>query len=366
VDTVTGAVGDTQEVVKACGSRIASKCPNCSKIYRGDAYALFRSGLKDDDGNDVPLTFLTFTAPGADAFGQVHLRRMKYKKNGMRYHYGCECGRYHHEGDAVLGQPINLSTYDYSAAAEWNTKSARLFTVTLQKLARLTFGTDAKGKPLNKFEYIRVAEYQRRGLIHFHVLVRGNIDVRDFHAVVRGGTTSRGKQSAKVSHLGIEWGHECHLASVAPNGRFRIGTYLVKMVNYALKSTGDDQDGGGLMARRMRAASLHSCGCRSDVECDASIVRRPVSGVRSLCARHRRARDGWGYRGHVLSKSRSWGTTFREIRAKRLPADSAPLMTLSDYQRAVDVGEDFVTPPKVALWRRVIFEPPSDPIRRQD
>lgn len=361
LDTSTGNLGAPREIVKACGTRREMLCPSCAKVYRRDAFSVVRSGMVDENGEILPLTFLTFTAPGSEEFGAVHSRRMKYHKDGRRYptHYGCECGEWHNESDALLGQPIDPLTYEYEKAAHWNALSARLFSVTLQKLARFVFGTDATGKALGKLEYIRVAEYQRRGLIHFHVLVRGYIDERDFHALVRGGERKDGKKVSKVSHGDISWGRQCHLAHIRPGGRFGVGAYLVKVVAYAVKSTGDELDHGGQMGYEMRRVAPATCVCTWESPCDAARGRGFEYEDRQVCRRHHLSENGYGYLGHTLTKSRAWGTTFHDVRAKRERhvAGAAPkTMVLSAFEKARTLaasrGETLEPPRHLLVWSR--------------
>ncbi len=361
LDTGTGELGAPREIVKACGTRREKLCPSCAAVYRRDAFSVVRSGMVDEHGELAPLTFLTLTAPGSEEFGAVHSRRMKYSKQGQRHatHYGCECGKWHSEGDAILGQPLDPLTYEYEKAAKWNALSARLFSVTLQKLARLVFGTDEKGKPLGRLEYIRVAEYQRRGLIHFHLLVRGYIDERDFHAVVRGGERKDGKSVTKASHDGISWGRQCHLTHIRPGGRFGVGAYLVKVVGYAVKSTGDEFDHGGAMGHTMRRVAPSTCACTWEEPCDAALGRRFDYEGRQVCRRHRLSENGYGYLGHTLTKSRSWGTTFREVRAKRARyagGTKSTTMALSTFEKARSVaavcGEVLFPPRHLLVWTR--------------
>ena len=358
---MTGELGNPHEVIKDCGTRREALCPHCATVYRRDAFSVVRSGMLDEHGDLVGLTFLTLTAPGSEEFGAVHSRRMKYYQDKRRCptHFGCECGAWHEEGSAVLGQPLDPLAYDYEKAARWNALSARLFSVTIQKLARLVFGTDAKGKPLGKLEYIRVAEYQRRGLIHFHILVRGFIDERDFHALVRGGARKDGKSIRKVSHGGISWGKQCHLTHIRPGGKFGVGAYLVKVVGYAVKSTGDELDHGGLMGYKMRRAAPSTCACTWEVPCDAALGRGFGHKGRQVCRRHRLAENGYGYLGHTLSKSRTWGTTFREVRGKRAQfvASAKPAtMALSTFEKAMTLaasrGEQLTPPRRLLVWSR--------------
>jgi hypothetical protein len=84
-DTATGelrehyATDDEPDgvLLKACGSRRASRCPSCSAVYRYDAYHLVAAGLRGGKGvpetvASHPTVFVTFTAP---SFGMVHTRR---------------------------------------------------------------------------------------------------------------------------------------------------------------------------------------------------------------------------------------------------------------------------------------------------
>ena len=66
VTVVYSSAGEPDRVLlKACGTRRATRCPACAALYRGDAKALLRAGLtpaphdgtapKDGDGADITL-----------------------------------------------------------------------------------------------------------------------------------------------------------------------------------------------------------------------------------------------------------------------------------------------------------------------
>ena len=74
LDQTTGEVR-SREVLRRCGSRRSAECPSCSALYKGDALAVLRSELFDEADNVRTATWVTFTAPGADVFGQVHSQR---------------------------------------------------------------------------------------------------------------------------------------------------------------------------------------------------------------------------------------------------------------------------------------------------
>src|SRR4029434_1200696 len=66
-------------LLKACGTRRASRCPSCAAVYQADAYQLTAAGLQGGKGvpetiAEHPRLFVTFTAP---SFGLVHSRRTR-------------------------------------------------------------------------------------------------------------------------------------------------------------------------------------------------------------------------------------------------------------------------------------------------
>jgi hypothetical protein len=64
-------------LLKACGTRRASRCPSCAVVYQADAYQLTAAGLAG--GKGVPETiaqhprlFVTFTAPSFGLAKKLH------------------------------------------------------------------------------------------------------------------------------------------------------------------------------------------------------------------------------------------------------------------------------------------------------
>ncbi len=287
-----------RSLLRRCGTRLASRCESCSELYAGDAREVISSGTTKGDA----FTWLTLTAPGADVFGAVHGGPTK------RARRRCACGRYHRPDDALLGTPVDPNTYDYDASARFNATLSRRFTVLMQKLRRLT------GEPLG---FVRVVEFQRRGLTHVHALVRGTVSAETLRVAVRGGTNPRtGRPVAAVTSGGFGFGPQCDAQPVTDIGR--IGSYMRKLIRYAVKAAGDDLPDGSRHARAMARAGARSVGCseghsgRCRDEPD-----RLTDPTWETCRRHRAARRGWGFRGHVLAASRQWGVTFAALRAAR-------------------------------------------------
>ncbi|MGW2565578.1 replication initiator protein RepSA [Streptomyces sp. NPDC001537] len=155
----------------ACGNRRASRCPACAWTYAGDTYHLIRAGLVGDPDKGTPHTirhhprvFATLTAP---SFGPVHNRP------GNR---PCRCGRRHNEDAPELGTPLAPDTYDYAGAVLWNNHASdlwRYFTIYLRReIARRAELTQKAAREQSRVAFGKVAEYQKRGAVHFHAVIR--------------------------------------------------------------------------------------------------------------------------------------------------------------------------------------------------
>ncbi|MFI9254124.1 replication initiator [Streptomyces sp. NPDC053069] len=155
----------------ACGNRRASRCPACAWTYAGDTYHLIRAGITGDEQRDVPATvrdhprvFATLTAP---SFGPVHNR----PDTGR-----CRCGTRHADGDPALGTALDPERYDYAGAALWNNHAGdlwRRFTIYLRReLAARAGLTQTELKEVCRVSFGKVAEFQKRGAVHFHAVMR--------------------------------------------------------------------------------------------------------------------------------------------------------------------------------------------------
>jgi hypothetical protein len=161
-------------VLAPCGNRRSSVCPACSDRYAADAFHLIRAGLSG--GKTVPASvaskprlFATLTAP---SFGPVHSQRTT--RTGKRI--PCGCGAYHLDADTRLGAPVDPDTYDYVGAVLWQAHAGELwhrFTIRLRRELAKAAGIRVRDfDQCARISYAKVAEYQRRGLIHFHAVIR--------------------------------------------------------------------------------------------------------------------------------------------------------------------------------------------------
>ncbi|MGG7571211.1 replication initiator protein RepSA [Streptomyces sirii] len=155
----------------ACGNRRASRCPSCAWTYAGDTYHLIRAGLVGDPAKNTPETvrdhprvFATLTAP---SFGPVHNRPDNRP---------CRCGTHHPKDAPELGTALDPDTYDYAGAVLWNNHASdlwRYFTIYLRREIAARAGlTQKAARQQSRLSFGKVAEYQKRGTVHFHAVIR--------------------------------------------------------------------------------------------------------------------------------------------------------------------------------------------------
>ena len=154
-----------------CGNRREACCPSCAHEYRGDMWQLVYAGLAGgrkgvpDAVAEHPQVFASLTAP---SFGAVH----NQPDDGRP----CRCGQYHDTGDPQLGAAIEPATYDYEGAVLWNWHAPALwnrFTIELARVLAARAGLSERAwRHRVRIAYAKVAEFQARGLVHFHAIIR--------------------------------------------------------------------------------------------------------------------------------------------------------------------------------------------------
>ena len=199
IDTATGELAPVYgQASVGCGNRREVVCPSCSATYKRDARQLVRAGLAGGKGIPEtiaghPCVFATLTAP---SFGPVHSRRMRGKTvlpcrprrdaKARRCPHGRDisCPTRHVEGDPRLGQPMCGDCYDYQAAVLFNAHAAdlwRRFTTYLpRRLAWLAGITQKTLHDQLRIRFVKVAEYQARGIVHFHAVIRLDAPGEDY------------------------------------------------------------------------------------------------------------------------------------------------------------------------------------------
>ncbi|MFJ9523492.1 replication initiator [Kitasatospora sp. NPDC101801] len=349
LDAATGQILDhldtrhlpAGELLLRCGNRRATRCPSCSKVYRYDTYQLIAAGLRG--GKTVPASvsthprvFATLTAP---SFGPVH------NQPGAT---SCVCGTRHGDGDPLLGTPLNPQRYDYTGAVLWNAHAPALwarFTGHLRReIAHAAGLTQRALRHHATLSYAKVAEYQKRGQIHFHTVIRidgptgpGSIapawattDLLD-HAVRAAAQRTRAphqhrSEAGEVDRVRssqsmvFRFGRQIDVRAIrstdftgnAPVTDRHVAAYIAKYATKGAETT------TGTLDRRLRfLAEL----AQHDLTDHA---RQMIHTAWHLGAHpqhaHLRLRQ-WahmlGFRGHFSTRTRHYSTTLTHLRAER-------------------------------------------------
>ncbi|MFD7460282.1 MULTISPECIES: replication initiator [unclassified Streptomyces] len=343
VDTRTGEIGSVLhhldsaslpagQLLVRCNNRRATRCPACAEVYRRDTYHLITAGLRGGKGTSDqvathPRVFATFTAPG---FGPVHNRRTDGRP--------CRCGTHHDQEDAALGTPLNPDSYDYEAAVLWNAHAGALwrrFSIYLgRKVAKRAGLTQRTFRDHARISFAKVAEYQKRGAVHFHAVIR--IDGPE------GGDTSPPPwATAELLTDSIRAAATtARIDGPVIDGRayaFAFGRQLdVRPIRSA------DFDGGQELTERAVAAYIAKYATKG-AETATGTLDRPIRFLAELAQARisdharRMIRTAWalgarkdlehlrlrawahtlGFRGHFSTKSRRYSTTLGALRTAR-------------------------------------------------
>jgi hypothetical protein len=216
----------------------------------------------------------------------------------------------------------------------WNATCPELWRRTtiyvFRELARLS-GTNAAGlRKVVRVSFAKVAEYQRRGVVHLHAVIR-------LDAVTDGDIAALGNTAALIAAIRLagakvsapllagfaglaRWGEQVDIKTITDpvehcginpvtTGARAVANYVAK---YATKSTDD----AGVLDRRLRGIE------DLDVRGVTGHLRRLVEtawrlGERSELAGLRRWAHTLGFGGHWLTKSRRYSVTLGSLRAER-------------------------------------------------
>jgi hypothetical protein len=118
-------------------------------------------------GNPGPV-HTRVISPGGKVARCRPRRKASYCPHGRRL----SCGQRHKEDDVCLGRPLCPDCYDYNAAVVWNAHAPELWRRTVITIRRRLAKLARQHGVRVKVSYAKVAEFQRRGLIHFHAIFR--------------------------------------------------------------------------------------------------------------------------------------------------------------------------------------------------
>ncbi len=366
VDSTTGEILRTYStndesdgvLLKACGTRRATRCPSCAATYGADARMLVRAGMSGGKGvpesvSSHPMVFATFTAP---SFGAVHGTRSGDRtpchpgatKQRCVHGKSLTCWKRHRSDESVLGEPLCPDCYDYERSILWNATCPELWrrtTIYVRRELAKQLGVDAKQFDRElRLSFAKVAEFQRRGVVHLHAVIR--LDERDDECTAPrvGVTTSMlvaaihaaaQKVSAPLPRgfsdevLGLaRWGQQLDLRVIAAHEQNAVRTSDLDsdeastarssraVANYVAKYATKSTDDAGALDRRL--TSLDDLRARGVSAHLYRLVETAWNlGVLPHLTRLRAWAHSLGFGGHWLTKSRRYSVTFSFLRSQR-------------------------------------------------
>lgn len=338
-------------VMIPCGNRRATRCPACSQVHRSDTLQLVRAGLLGGKGVPEsvaahPVIFATLTAP---SFGAVHAVHRQLGRDGRptlcRPRRDAEvcphgtvmaCRRRHDKADPSVGQALCLECYDYPGAVLFNAMAGelwrRLTTYLRRELARAVGESRAGLNRLAKVSFMKVAEYQARGVVHFHVVIR--IDGPDGPTTTPPGYANHGlleaclRRAARAVRVDVPdpaagvrtmvFGRQVDVQAIAGNdelGEAAISSRHVAL--YVSKYVTKGAEDCGTVDHRIKRADLESL----HLPAHAERMVRACFELADQPAYRDLLLGKWahmlGYRGHVATKSRAYSTTYGQLRGDR-------------------------------------------------
>ena len=367
-DAVTGEVISSYSTATEPGERLAVRCRNrrasvcepCSRLHAGDTFQLVRTGLSG--GKSVPVAvrerprlFVTLTAP---SFGPVHRavdgERCRPRRDTPHCEHGrlLGCGLAHADNDPLAGLPLCADCYDYVDHVLWHAHAGLLWDRFATAVRR--YLASVAGIPRSKLaghllvSFAKVAEFQKRAAVHFHAVVR--LDGPDgpsspppawatvellleavAHAAASGYVTL--PDSAAYGTERLAWGaqfdarpvHSFNDSDGLSDGA--VAGYVAKYVSKGATETGAGVDYRITMADDVRAAAVNG-----HIRALMGTCWR-LGGLPELeYLRLRSWAHSLGYRGHILTKSRRYSTTYGALREERAEyqRDSAELIGSQD------------------------------------
>jgi hypothetical protein len=357
---------------KACGNRREAVCPACAERYRQDAYHLIAAGLRGGKGvpdtvAEHPAVFATLTAP---SFGLVHTRatgpdgrprRCRPRRDAELCPHGVRlsCTAVHAEDDPCLGEPLCRECFDHTGAVIWHNALGELWRRTTiylpRRLARRLGMTQKQVRKRVRASYVKVAEYQRRGLVHLHVVIRLDRKMPDYrrdqiqppdrcfttelleHALRAAAADVRAPLPQEPGGGNVAWGAELDIRRLDENARREVAGYLAK---YATKST----ELAGSVLHPVTAAAVAHLPVREHVRAFLRAAFELQAEPELAARRFGVCAHALGHRGHCVTKRRGYSTTFKALRQAREQHVHEQLLARGEdaAQRAIAAAEQRV------------------------
>ncbi|MER7928471.1 replication initiator [Streptomyces sp. NPDC096057] len=356
-----------------CRNRRETRCEPCSYLHAGDTFHLVRSGLLGGKGvtdgvQRHPRLFVTLTAP---SFGAVHRAGgpdgavCRPRRDGGTCEHGrpVGCGTKHTDEDSAVGQPLCRDCYDYPGHVLWHASAGTLWNrychMLRRHLATSAGITQTRLGEYLKVSFAKVAEYQKRGAVHFHAVIRLDGPAGPSSPPVLWATTELLSDAVRSAAESVEvhtpyspatgeyvigWGAQIDVHPISSDAFTEssavtdsaVAAYVAK---YVSKSVGD---AGGIDYRITDFDSIRLAPVNTHLRALMAVCWR-LGGLKELGALNLRS---WahtlGYRGHVLTKSRQYSTTYGALRTVRADYQNGGTLALEVQDRATESAWRYV------------------------
>ncbi len=341
----------------AVGRAVAARVDRQSVLYEPGRESVF-----------VLTEAVLRTWPGSPALMLAQLDRLLAVESLSTVRLGVV--RTHPDDDPALGTPLDPDRYDYRAAVLWNAHAgalwARFTTYLRQQLASRAGITRSALRDCLKVSYAKVAEYQRRGAVHFHAVIRLDGPDGAEDAPPAWATTELLADAIRTAarlaetpgpvldghayafrfgtQLDVRPIHSADFAGTSELSSRAVAAYIAKYATKGAETAGTldrpvrnpitDLIGSGVTdhARRMILTCWH-LGALPELE----------------DLRLRKWAHMLGFRGHFSTKSRAYSVTLGALRQER--ADHNEALT---RERAAEAGHPLPDPDTVLVlshWR---------------
>jgi replication initiator protein RepSA len=243
--------------------------------------------------------------------------------------------------------------YDYTGAVLFNACAAELwrrFTITLLRALARMAGLASKAIATQvRISFAKVAEYQRRGVVHFHAIIRFDGPAGPTTAPPSWATvallTAAIDQAARTVHLEtpagpglpartLAWGREIDTRPVTTAGELtdsKVAAYVAKYATKAAECTGT-LDRRITPADQLKELPIRDHARRHIAECIRLSKLPGLEDLRLAAWAHM-----LGFGGHFATKSRAYSTTLGALRAERAAYQREQAMTA---RLLPDAGDD--------------------------
>lgn len=283
-----------------------------------------------------PRLFVTLTAP---SFGPVHRAgepcRPRRDGGTCEHNRPLGCGAVHAPDAPAVGQPLCADCYDYTAHVLWHAHAGKLwdrFVIGVRRQLASSAGLVQSRFPDHaRLSFARVAEYQKRAAVHVHAVVRldgpagpadeppawGTVDhIADAVRASVNRVLVHTPYSPAVGELALRWGTQIDVRPLHADGDGpaddAVAAYVAKYV-----TKGASETGAGTDHKLSTCDDIDTAPVSGHVR---TLMRTcwSLGGLREYAPLYLRT---WahtlGYRGHILTKSRAYSTTYAALRADR-------------------------------------------------